>query len=195
MWSRHMDHWFVLCGVHVSAIDTEGASRAPSVRSKNSEDKTRGERGRCCCARDCGAFCPFSNIYHACPREDFPFALHSPLFHSSLDILPQPPQPLLRLLQDFIRLADRKPQPVLDRVRVGVREELRRRDGRDAELLDAEPGQLEVARPAGDVRRERVVGGELHFGQVDKDEVAAFGDGVLLFQTWLVWGLGDGRDG
>lgn len=143
---------------------------------------------------------PSSPILSSIPKSSFValyvdfLVLPTPL-PRSLDVLLEPSEPLLRLLQDLIRLADRKPQPVLDRVRVGVREELRGRDGRDAELLDAEPGQLEVARPAGDVRGERVIGGELDFGQVDEDEVAAFGDGVLLFQTWLVWGVGDGRDG
>lgn len=63
------------------------------------------------------------------------------------------------------------------RVRIG--EELRRRNGRDAELFDAEPGEFEIARAVGDVRWERVVGGEFDFGQVDEHEVAAFGVGVL----------------
>jgi len=64
-------------------------------------------------------------------------------------------------------------------MRISIREELSRRDSSHAELLDAEPRKLEIARAAGDVGRERVVCGQLHFGEVDEDEVAAFWFGVL----------------
>ena len=60
-----------------------------------------------------------------------------------------------------------------------VGEELCRWDRCYAELLNAEPRQLEVAGPASDVRWEGVVGGKLYFGEVDEDEVAAFRLGVL----------------
>ena len=60
-----------------------------------------------------------------------------------------------------------------------VGEELCRWDRCYAELFDTEPRKLEVARSASDVRWEGVVGGELYLGQVDEDEVAAFGLGVL----------------
>jgi len=58
-------------------------------------------------------------------------------------------------------------------------EELCRWDSCYAQLLDTEPRELEVAGPASDVRREGVVGRKLHLRQVDEDEVAAFGLGVL----------------
>ena len=93
---------------------------------------------------------------------------------SLLDVLLQSPQSLLRLLQNIIRLADSESQPVLGEMRVVIGEELRWRNGCNTKLLDAEPRKLEVARSAGDVRRERVVGWKLHLGQVDEDEVAAF---------------------
>ena len=60
-----------------------------------------------------------------------------------------------------------------------VGEELCRRNSCYAELLDAEPRKLEVAGPASYVRREGIVGRKLYLGQVDEDEVAAFGLGVL----------------
>lgn len=58
---------------------------------------------------------------------------------------------------------------------IRIRVELRRRDSRDAELLDQEPGELEVARAAGDVGREVVALGELDLGEVDEDKVPALG--------------------
>lgn len=68
-------------------------------------------------------------------------------------------------------------------VLVGV--ELGGRDGRDAHLLDQEPGELEVAGPVGDVRREGVVLGEFNGGHVGEDEVAAFGVGVLMVEKLI----------
>lgn len=62
---------------------------------------------------------------------------------------------------------------------VGVSVELGGRDGGDANLLDQEPGQFEIARPAGDVRRERVVLWHLDAGHVGQDEVAALWVRVL----------------
>jgi hypothetical protein len=64
-------------------------------------------------------------------------------------------------------------------VRIIVGEELRWWDRCYAELLDTEPRKLEVAGPASDVRREGVVGRKLYFGEVDENEVAAFGLRVL----------------
>ncbi len=93
----------------------------------------------------------------------------------SLQKLLQPPQPLLSILQHLIRLAHSKPQIVLHNRAVSVGVELARRDGGDAQLLDQEPGELEVARPLGHVRREGVVGGDLDLGEVHHDEVAALG--------------------
>lgn len=93
---------------------------------------------------------------------------------SRLNIPPQPPQPLLRPLQHLIVLTHRKPQPVLHNMRIRIREKLRRRNRRNAQLFDAEPAELEIPRAIGDVGRERVVGGEFDFGKVHEDEVAAF---------------------
>lgn len=62
-------------------------------------------------------------------------------------------------------------------VLVGI--ELGRRDGGDADLLDQEPAELEVAGAAGDVGREGVAFGEFDGGHVGEDEVAAFRVGVL----------------
>jgi hypothetical protein len=76
-------------------------------------------------------------------------------------------------------LANSEPQPVFGEVSISICEELCWRNGCNAELLDTEPRELEVTRSVGDVRRERVVSGKLDFGQVDEDEVAAFGLGVL----------------
>lgn len=95
------------------------------------------------------------------------------------NVLLQPSQPLLRLLQYLILLADSESQPVLDNVRIGVGEKLGGRNSRHAELLDAEPRKLEVARPVGDVSWEWIVGRKLHLGQVDEDEVSALRFGVL----------------
>ena len=106
---------------------------------------------------------------------------NGPYYPLLLDILLQPSQPLLRLLQHLILLANRKPQPVLGEMSVRVREELGGRDGRNAQLLDAEPRELEVAWAIGNMGRERVVCGQLYFGEVDEDEVATFGFGVLAF--------------
>lgn len=65
-------------------------------------------------------------------------------------------------------------------MRILIREELSRRNSRNAQLHDAEPHELEIARAVGNVGRERVVDGELDFGEVDEDEVAAFRFGVLV---------------
>ena len=64
---------------------------------------------------------------------------------------------------------------------VGAGVKLRGRDGGHAELHDKKPAELEVARPGGDVGGESVGGGEGDAGEVDEDEVAALGGGVLLF--------------
>lgn len=101
------------------------------------------------------------------------------LYRLLLDILLQPSQSLLGLLEYIVGLADGEPQPVLDDRGIRIGEEFSGWDGGHAELLDAEPGELEIAWPVGYVGRERVVVGKLHFGQVDEDEVAAFGLGVL----------------
>lgn len=90
-----------------------------------------------------------------------------------LYVLLQPPQSLLRRLQHVVLLAHGEPDVILGDVRVGVGVELGRGDGRDADLLDHEPGELEVARPAGHVRRERVVRRQLDFRHVHHDEVPA----------------------
>lgn len=58
--------------------------------------------------------------------------------------------------------------------------ELRGRDGSNPKLHNQEPAQLEIARAVGHVRGEVVVPGEVDFGEVGEDEVAAFGVGVLL---------------
>ena len=97
-----------------------------------------------------------------------------PLQASRLNIPPQPPQPLLRPLQHLIILAHRKPQPVFHNMRIRIREKFRRRNRRNAQLFDAEPAELEVARSVGYVWWERVIRGEFDFGEVDEDEVAAF---------------------
>lgn len=104
----------------------------------------------------------------------YPSQPATPLQASRLNIPPQPPQPLLRPLQHLIILAHRKPQPVLHNMRIRIREKLRRRNRRNAQLFNAEPAELEVARSVGDVWWERVIRGEFDFGEVDEDEVAAF---------------------
>mgnify|MGYP006873518250 CR=1 FL=1 len=62
-------------------------------------------------------------------------------------------------------------------VRIGI--EFRRRNGGDANLLDEEPAELEIARAAGDVWREGIVLWEFDRGHVGQDKVAALRVGVL----------------
>mgnify|MGYP001182013051 FL=1 len=57
--------------------------------------------------------------------------------------------------------------------------ELRRRDSRDADLVDQEPGKFEIPRTASNVRRETVALWQLDVGEVCEDEVASFGVRVL----------------
>lgn len=75
----------------------------------------------------------------------------------------------------MILLANRKPHVVLGDPGVPIGVELGGRDGGDAELLDEEPGELEVAGARGHVGREGVVPGEPHARHVHHDEVAALG--------------------
>lgn len=57
--------------------------------------------------------------------------------------------------------------------------EFRGRNSRNPQLHDQEPAELEIARSIRHVRWEVVVAWKLDFGEVDEDEVAAFGVGVL----------------
>ena len=82
-----------------------------------------------------------------------------------LNVLLQPSQPLLRLLQHLIVFAHREPQPVFDNVSIRIREELGWRDSSNPQLLDKEPAQLEVSRSAGNMRREFVVLKEVSHGR------------------------------
>lgn len=75
----------------------------------------------------------------------------------------------------MILLANRKAHVVLGDPGVPIGVELGGRDGGDAELLDEEPGELEVAGARGHVGREGVVPGEPHARHVHHDEVAALG--------------------
>jgi hypothetical protein len=63
-------------------------------------------------------------------------------------------------------------------IRIGI--ELRRWDGGDANLVDEEPAELEIARAAGDMGREGVVLWEFDRGHIAKDKIAALGVGVLI---------------
>lgn len=112
----------------------------------------------------------------------------------------QAPQALLGSIEHVVVLADGEPQVILRQMGVLRGVELRGRDGGDAQLHDQEPGQLEVARALGHVRREVVAGGEAHARQVHEHEVAAFGvrvlfrGGALLVWCWG-WGWGVGGEG
>ena len=97
-----------------------------------------------------------------------------------LDVLLQTPQPLLRLLQHLVLLANRESQPILGKVSVFISKELGGRDGRNTKLTDAEPHELEIPWAVGNVWREWVVFGQLHLGEVDEDEIAAFGFRILV---------------
>jgi hypothetical protein len=108
------------------------------------------------------------------------------VFTLLLDVLLQTSQPLLRLLQHLILLANRESQPILGKVSVFISKELGGRDRRNTKLTDAEPHELEIARAVGDVRRERIVFRQLHLGEVDEDEVAAFGFRVLVLLLVVV---------
>lgn len=76
---------------------------------------------------------------------------------SSLHILPQPPQSLLRPLQNIILLADRKPQPIFRHPRILLRIKFRRRDRRKSQLHDQEPAEFEVTRSLRDMWWEVVI--------------------------------------
>lgn len=102
-----------------------------------------------------------------------PFSVVSP--SSLLDILLQPSQPLLRRLQHIIWLTHRKPNVILRKMRVLIRVKLRRWNRRHTHLLDQEPRQLEVPRPTRHMRREGVLGRQLHLGHVDHHKVATLG--------------------
>lgn len=109
------------------------------------------------------------------PRKETPWTpttlLHPP---------PQPPQPLLGLLQHLILLAHREPQPILCHQLILLRVEIRGWDGGHAQLHDQEPAEFEIPGAFGDVGREIVVVGHVDAGEVGEDEVAAFGFGVLI---------------
>ena len=95
------------------------------------------------------------------------------------NILLQPSQPLLRLLENIVVLADGKSEVILRDMGVLISVELRRRDSRDADLVDQEPGKFEIPRTASNVRRETVALWQLDVGEVCEDEVASFGVRVL----------------
>jgi hypothetical protein len=65
-------------------------------------------------------------------------------------------------------------------VSVFISKELGGRDGRNTKLTDAEPHELEIPWAVGNVWREWVVFGQLHLGEVDEDEIAAFGFRILV---------------
>lgn len=92
-----------------------------------------------------------------------------------LDKLLQTPKSLLSQLQHVVRLAHSEAEIIFDNVGIGVGEEFGRRNGSDPKLLDEEPSQLEVARPACHVGWKRVVLRHLNSAQVDHDKVAALG--------------------
>ena len=94
-----------------------------------------------------------------------------------LYILLQPPQPLLGFLQHRIILTNGKPDIILRDMRIPLGIKLRRRDRRNAHLLDQEPREPEVPRTRRHMRREGVAFGDLHLAHVDEDKVAALGVG------------------
>lgn len=65
-------------------------------------------------------------------------------------------------------------------MRIRLRVKLRRRNRRDPELFDQEPGEFEVAGAFGDMWWEGVVCGDLDGRKVCEDEVATFRVGVLI---------------
>src|SRR3569833_1803534 len=86
----------------------------------------------------------------------------------------QAAQPLLRRLQNIIRLANGEAEIILDNPRILVRVELRRRDGGHTQLLYHEPCKLEVPRSAGHMWREGIVIGQPDLAEVGHDEISAF---------------------
>lgn len=62
---------------------------------------------------------------------------------------------------------------------IGIGIELRRRDSRNADLMNEEPAKLEIARTAGNMGRERIVLWEFDRGHIGENEVPAFGVRVL----------------
>lgn len=95
------------------------------------------------------------------------------------DILLQSPQALLGSLKNIIVLAHRKAEIILSNEGVGIRVEFSGRDSSHANLMDEEPAELEITRPASNMRRERIVGRELYRGQVGKHKVSTLGIRVL----------------
>lgn len=95
------------------------------------------------------------------------------------DILLQASQTLLGSLEDIVVFADRKAEIVLSNVGVGISVELRRRNGGNANLVDKEPAELEVAGAIGNVGWEGIVCWELDGGEVDENKVSALGIRVL----------------
>ena len=95
------------------------------------------------------------------------------------DILLQASQTLLGSLEDIVVFAHRKAEIVLSNVGVGISVELRGRNGGNANLVDKEPAELEVAGAIGNVGWEGVVCWELDGGEVDENKVSALGIRVL----------------
>src|SRR3569833_1225964 len=86
----------------------------------------------------------------------------------------QAAQPLLRRLQNIIRLANGEAEIILDSPRILVRVELRRREGGHTQLLYHEPCKLEVPLSAGHMWREGIVIGQPDLAEVGHDEISAF---------------------
>lgn len=84
-------------------------------------------------------------------------------FYFSLgDVLLQPTQSLFRGFENIIVLAHSEAKVVLSDVGIGVRVELSRRNGSNANLVDEEPAKLEVARATSHMCWEWIIRWELH---------------------------------
>lgn len=83
------------------------------------------------------------------------------------DIFLQASQPFLGSLEDIIVLAHRKAEIMLSKVGVGISVEFSGRDSSHANLMDEEPGELEITRTASNMGWEGIVSRELYRGHVD----------------------------
>lgn len=95
------------------------------------------------------------------------------------NILLQTTQSILRSLEDIVILTDSEAEVILRNMGIPISIELSRGNGSDANLMDKEPTEFEVARTRRDMRREGIVLWEFDRGHVGENEIAALGVGVL----------------
>ena len=107
------------------------------------------------------------------------------------DILLQPSQALLGSLKNIIVLAHRKAKIILSNEGIGISIEFSGRDSSHANFMDEEPAELEITRPASNMRWERIVGRELYRGQVGKHKVSTLRirvlEGLMSAKTLGEW--------